>query len=87
VDLRDAFEAIQKKLETDLGSDAVEGHFDDATFGNFWVRYVEAGETRSIVNDRGQLILYEGPDDHFSKLLLQDLYSADPQSVLDSLRV
>ena len=86
MDTREAYEAIQKAVKADPRKSVVGSSYDEEVFGNFWVTYVQGGERLSVVNDRGQLILYEGSEaDHFRKMLLDDLYGADEQAILASI--
>ena len=57
---REAFAAIERKLRADPRKNVVEAFYDAQAFGNFSVSYEERGEQLSVVNDRGQLFLYDG---------------------------
>lgn len=86
MDIRAAFDAIQRKVNADPRKSIVESSFDERSFGNFWVTYEQGGERLSVVNDRGQLILYHGPaGDHFRAMLISDLGSADEKAVLSAV--
>lgn len=86
MDTREAFNAVQEKVKADPRKDFVDAFYDEQVFGNFWIIYDEGGERLSVVNDRGQLILYEGrTGDHFRALLLNDLPSADEKAVLQAV--
>jgi hypothetical protein len=56
MDTRAAFDAIQRRLKADPRKSIVESFFDEEVFGNFWITYLQSGERRSVVNDRGQLV-------------------------------
>ena len=86
MDTREAFDVIQRSLNADPRKRLVESFFDERAFGNFWVTYEEAGERLSLVNDRGQLILYDGPTgDRFRSMLLIDLPKADERAIVDGI--
>ena len=86
MDTRAAFDAIHRKVNSDPRKSIVESSFDERNFGNFWVTYEQGGERLSVVNDRGQLILYNGPaGDHFRAVLISDLGNADVKAVLDAV--
>ena len=83
---REAFDAIQRKLRGSAGTSVLDAFFDENVFGNFWITYERDSGRSSVVNDRGQLILNSGPaDGQLARVLLDDLYSADATTVLDSL--
>ncbi|MEA1072452.1 hypothetical protein [Sphingomonas sp. LY160] len=87
MDTREAFEAIRRRVNSDPRKSLVESIFDEHEFGNFWVTFEEAGERLSVVNDRGQLILFDGPmGDRFRKMLVSDLRDANEQAVLYAVR-
>ena len=56
MDTRAAFDAIQRRLKADPRKSIVESFFDEEVFGIFWITYLQSGERRSVVNDRGQLV-------------------------------
>ena len=86
MDTKEAFDVIDRKVKADARKTYIDGFYDEQVFGNFWITYDEGGERLSIVNDRGQLILYEGrAGDHFRATLLSDLRSADEKSVLQAV--
>lgn len=86
MDTRAAFDTIQRKVKADPRKCIVESFFDEQVFGNFWITYDEGGERRSVVNDRGQLILYDGSaGDRFREMLVSDLRSADEKAVLEAV--
>ena len=86
MDTREAFDAIRKKVNADPHKSIVSCFFDERTFGNFWITYEVGVERLSVVNDRGQLILYDGPaGDHFRAMLITDLRSANEEAVLDAV--
>lgn len=83
MDTRDAFDAIQNKMKADPRKRMVQSSFDEQVFGNFCITYDEGSERLSVVNDRGQLILYGGPAaDEFKSMLVDDLRSASEEAVL-----
>jgi len=78
-----AFEAIQRALLNDPRKSIVRSSFDETMFGNFVIAFVEDGQAASLVNDRGQLLLYDGLDaDEYRRTLLNDLYEADEAAVI-----
>jgi hypothetical protein len=87
MDSRNAFEAIQRTVNADPRKSFVDSFFDERAFGNFWITYEEGGERLSVVNDRGELNLYDGEaGDHLRTILVSDLRTADEEAVLDSFR-
>ena len=88
MDTRAAFDAIQRKLLADPQKSLVDSFYDEQVFGNFWITYVEGGERRSVVNDRGQLIRFEGEaaDEQLGEVLLDDLRNADDSKVIGAIR-
>ena len=86
MDTREAFDAIKQGVNADPRKTPLESFFDERAFGNFWVIYEEGGERLSVVNDRGQLILYEGSaGERFRTMLVSDLRDADKKAVLDAV--
>ena len=83
---REAYDAIRAAMGADPRTEIVDGFYDGEVFGNFWLTYVKDGERLSLVNDRGQLLLHDGPElDQFKELLLDDLHSADRKTLLDAI--
>ena len=86
MDTKEAFDAIQRKLNADPRKSPVESFFDERAFGNFWITYEEGGQRLSVVNDRGQLTLHDSSaSGHFRKMLVSDLRNADEQAVLSAI--
>ena len=86
MDTKEAFDLIQRRITSDPRKTCVDSFFDERNFGDFWVTYEQGGGRLSVVNDRGQLILYEGPaSDHFRAMLISDLRSASESAVRDAV--
>jgi hypothetical protein len=81
-----AFEAIQRALSKNPRRRVVRSSFDERVFGNFVIAFVEDGQPASLVNDRGQLLLYRGLEaDEYRLTLLENLYEADEATVIEAL--
>jgi hypothetical protein len=86
MDSRDAFDAIQRALEADPRREMQASRYEAALFGNFVISFEEDGQSRSIVNDRGELMICAGPDGEGTcRTLLPSLAQADEQTVLRAL--
>jgi hypothetical protein len=83
-----AYDAIRRVLEADAQKRIVRSSFDEEVFGNFVISFIARGEPMSIVNDRGQLFLYDGINaNEFRRTLLNDLYSADEAGVVSAVDI
>ncbi len=86
MDNRKAFDIIHRKIEANPRKSIVDSFFDESAFGNFWIAYEEDNERLSVVNDRGQLILCDGPAGaHFRAMLSSDLRVADEKAVWEAV--
>jgi hypothetical protein len=85
MDTRAAFDAIRKTLDADPQKSVIESFYDDQVFGNFCITYIEGSERVSVVNDRGQLIRYQGEAADEAEVLLENIRSADESQVIASI--
>lgn len=54
---KEAYNAIRKALASNPRTSIVECTYDTAAFGNFLIAFEADGEPKSVVNDRGELVL------------------------------
>jgi hypothetical protein len=81
-----AYEAIQRTLSADARKSVVHSSYDEEMFGNFVIAFLDDGRPSSLVNDRGQLLLYDGLDaEEYRRTLLDDLYGADEARVVQAV--
>lgn len=86
MDASAGYDAILRALAAEPRIRIVESFFDEVNFGNFIVRFEADGQPRSIVNDRGELVLcsdLEGSRD--CRTALQSLYGVDKPALLRAL--
>ena len=84
----EAFTAIRRALGANKRVRLTKSIYDDESFGNFVISFQHAGKARSIVLDRGELILCSDPDgDGESKTLLSSIYEVDEQAILRALQI
>lgn len=72
----------------DASKRIVESQFNEANFGNFVISFEVDGQPKSIVNDRGELVLcddLEGSRD--CKTVVQSLADADESIVISALNL
>ena len=81
-----AFDAIRRKLEGAPRTRITSSFYDASSFGNFWISYTQKNERRSIVNERGKLIVTNGsPAGPLREVLVEHLNSADEAALLASI--
>jgi hypothetical protein len=83
---RDAYEATLRAVGADPRNRILECVFDEVNFGNFIVSFEQGGLHRSIVNDRGELVLccdLEGSRD--CRSVVRSLREVDEQRVIRAL--
>ena len=85
METREAYDAIRAAIAADPQKTVIGEFYDEQAFGNFECKYEDKdGQRLSLVNDRGQLVLLNGPDvDELKVVLLQDLYRADRKTLLE----
>ena len=83
---REAYEAILRALKAHPHRRVLECEFNDAVFGNFAISFETEGARRTVVNDRGELVLYTGRNDtNGGKTILPSLAEVDEQVLLRAL--
>jgi hypothetical protein len=85
VDTRDAYDAILTALGADPRKHIVESFFHEENFGNFWISFEDNGRPRTLVNDRGQLILGRGRLGREETTVVQSIREADERTLLQAL--
>ena len=86
MDTRAAYDGIRGKLRASADTNVIQSFYDEERFGNFWITYERDSGRSSVVNDRGQLVLNSGSaDGQLEKVLVEDLYAADPATILDAV--
>ena len=84
MDTRAAYDAIIRAISADSRRRVVRSSYEEDFFGNFVISFLEDGGPSSIVNDRGQLFLYDGLDaETYQGTLIDDLYNADEMAVME----
>lgn len=86
MDSRDVYDAILRAIDADPRRQLVASRFDDAAFGNFVISFEEDKRPRSVVNDRGELVLCTGLNGSGGcTTVLSCLPGADEEAVLRAL--
>jgi hypothetical protein len=81
-------EIIRGAITRDPNKRLVKSTFDEASFGNFIISFEEDGRARSVVNDRGELVVcsdLEGSRDCVT--VLGSLHGADEQLIINALKL
>jgi hypothetical protein len=88
MDARKAYEAISKTIGADPRNRIIKCVFDKENFGNFIISFERGGAPRSVVNDRGQLVLCDDPEGRLGcRTVVQSLYGVDEQRVIQALKL
>jgi|KBSSwiS6_1023812.scaffolds.fasta_scaffold58882_2 hypothetical protein len=76
----EAYDAIRRVISADPQKRIVDSSFDAMSFGNFWVTFDDNGQRKSIVNDRGELVL-DG------QTAMLSMYEVDEPTIMRALRL
>ena len=57
MDAREAYQTILSALDADPRKRVVSSRFEEANFGNFVIGFEDEGRAKSILHDRGELVL------------------------------
>jgi hypothetical protein len=88
MDAREAYEAISRSLGADPRNCIIKCVFDERNFGNFIISFEHSGAPRSIVNDRGELVLCDDLEGSVGRrTVVPSLYGLDEQRVVRALKL
>jgi hypothetical protein len=82
---RQAFDAIATAIAADPAKQIVQSRFWEEAFGNFHIAFTDAGNPRSVINDRFELVLSENLEGTDCHTILRSIRDADEGTILRSI--
>ena len=82
----EAYDAIQRAFANTPGTRVLDCTYSGAMFGNFVIRFEAQGQTRSVVNDRGELALCSDlAGTQVCRTIVRSIASVDEQALVEAL--